>query len=141
MPAVVQFGHDRWAIENRSFNKLVTRWHASHVYRHGPTALPAITLPAMQSPSVLLAFHRRNPQPAARQVVSRLHLARQVAAELDATPLAAAPRPHVRRPRHAFTNLHKPQFDRKPLAHLTLPRNLANRRPCGRIVDTLTTRS
>jgi hypothetical protein len=90
--AVVQLGHARWAIENAGFNELVTRWHADHVYRHEPTALLVFTLLAMLCLNVFLAFYRRNLKPAARRAASRLHVARQVAAELYAGHAVAAPR-------------------------------------------------
>lgn len=90
--AVVQLGHARWAIENQGFNELATRWHADHVYRHEPTALLVFTLLAMLCLNVFLAFYRRDLKPAARVAGSRLHVARQVAAELYASPSAAAPR-------------------------------------------------
>lgn len=80
--AIVQLGHARWAIENAGFNELVTRWHADHVYRHEPTALLVFTLLAMLCLNVFLAFYRRDLKPAARQAASRLHVARQVTAEL-----------------------------------------------------------
>ena len=90
--SVVQLGHARWAIENQGFNELVTRWHADHVYRHEPTALPVFTLLAMLCLNVFLAFYRRDLKPAARAATSRLHVARQVAGELYASPSTAAPR-------------------------------------------------
>lgn len=90
--AVVQLGHARWAIENEGFNELTTRWCADHVYRHEPTALLVFTLLAMLCLNVFLAFYRRDLKPAARAATSRLHVARQVAAELYASPSGAAPR-------------------------------------------------
>lgn len=90
--AVVQLGHARWAIENEGFNELTTRWYADHVYRHEPTALLVFTLLAMLCLNVFLAFYRRDLKPAARAATSRLHVARQVAGELYASPSGAAPR-------------------------------------------------
>jgi hypothetical protein len=90
--AVVQLGHARWAIENAGFNELVTRWHADHVYRHEPTALLVFTLLAMLCLNAFLMFYRRDLKPAARQAASRLHVARQVTAELYAGRTLAAPR-------------------------------------------------
>ena len=90
--AVVQLGHARWAIENAGFNELVTRWHADHIYRHEPTALLVFTLLAMLCLNVFLAFYRRDLKPAARQAVSRLHVARQITSELYADRYATAPR-------------------------------------------------
>jgi hypothetical protein len=91
--AVVQLGHTRWPIENQGFNELATRWHADHVYRHEPTALLVFTLLAMLCLNVFLAFYRRDLKPAARAAASRLHVARQIAADLYANRSAAAPRP------------------------------------------------
>jgi len=88
----VQLGHARWAIENAGFNELVTRWHADHVYRHEPTALLVFTLLAMLCLNAFLMFYRRDLKPAARQAASRLHVARQVTAELYAGRTLAAPR-------------------------------------------------
>jgi len=90
--AVVQLGHARWAIENQGFNELAARWHADHVYRHEPTALLVFTLLAMLCLNVFLAFYRRDLKPAARLAASRLHVARQVGAELYASPRGAASR-------------------------------------------------
>jgi hypothetical protein len=90
--AVVQLGHARWAIENAGFNELVTRWHADHVYRHEPTALLVFTLLALLCLNVFLMFYRRDLKPAARQAASRLHVARQVTAELYSLRAMASPR-------------------------------------------------
>lgn len=93
--AVVQLGHSRWAIENTGFNELVTRGHADHVYRHEPIALLVCTLLAILCLNVFLMFYGRDLKPAVRQAATRLHEARQVAAELYATRAVAAPRvPH-----------------------------------------------
>ncbi len=32
--AIVELGHERWAIENQGFNELASHWHADHVFRH-----------------------------------------------------------------------------------------------------------
>lgn len=90
--AVVQLGHARWAIENAGFNELVTRWHADHIYRHEPTALLVFTLLAMLCLNVFLMFYRRDLKPATRQAASRLHVARQVTAELYTPWPSATPR-------------------------------------------------
>jgi hypothetical protein len=102
--AVVQLGHARWTIENAGFNELVTRWHADHVYRHEPTALLVFTLLAMLCLNVFLAFYRRDLKPAARQAASRLHVARQVGAELYGAWPAVTPRaPPATKPALAVT--------------------------------------
>lgn len=80
--AAVQWGHARWTIENEGFNEMVTRWHADHVYRHEPTAMLVLWLPAMACLNLFWAFYRRNLKPAARRSVSMLHVSRLIAAEL-----------------------------------------------------------
>lgn len=94
---VVQLGHARWAIENQGFNELTTRWHADHVYRHEPTALLVFTLLAMLCLNVFCTFYRRDLKPAARLAANRLHVARQVAGELHASPLVTPSRAPPRR--------------------------------------------
>jgi hypothetical protein len=102
--AVVQLGHARWAIANAGFNELVARGHADHVYRHEPTALLVLTLLALLGLDVFLAFYRRDLKPAARQAARRLHVARQITAELYAGWRATASRaPPAREPVSAAT--------------------------------------
>ena len=81
-PAVVHMGHDRWTIENQGFNELVNRWHADHVYKHQPTALLVFFLFALLCLNVFIAFYCRNLKPAVRRLVSMLHMAQLIAAEL-----------------------------------------------------------
>jgi len=87
---VVQWGHSRWDIENQGFNALVNEWRADHVYRHEPTAMLVFWLLAQIGLNVFSAFFRRNLKPAARRVMSMLHVARHVQAELY-IPLPRAP--------------------------------------------------
>jgi hypothetical protein len=80
--AVQDLGHGRWKIENQGFNELANQWHADHVYKHDPQAMLVLWLLVMVCLNVFLAFYQRNLKPAARQVASMLHIARQIAAEL-----------------------------------------------------------
>lgn len=80
--AVVRLGHARWEIENQGFNEMVTRWPSDHVYRHHPTALLVFWLLAMLAFNLFSAFVRRNLQPELRNVLTHLHLARCLAAEV-----------------------------------------------------------
>ncbi len=80
--AVVNMGHDRWSIENQAFNELVNRWHADHVYKHGPTAILVFMLLALVCLNVFVAFYCRNLKPAVRRAASMLHVGRLIAAEL-----------------------------------------------------------
>jgi hypothetical protein len=90
--AVVKMGHDRWSIENQGFNELVNRWYADHVYKHEPTALMVFLLFALLCLNAFMAFYRRNLKPAARRVVSMLHIAQRIAAELYAAIPDGPPR-------------------------------------------------
>jgi len=82
--AVVRLGHARWDIENDGFNELVNHQQADHVYKHQPTAMLVFWLLAMICLNVFQSFYRRNLKPAARAAASRLHVARQIAAQLYA---------------------------------------------------------
>ena len=84
--AGVALGHSRWTIENQGFNEMANQWHADHVYRHDGTAILAMWLLAMICLNVFMAFYRRNLKPAASAAMSRLHIARQITAELYWSP-------------------------------------------------------
>jgi hypothetical protein len=80
--AVVRMGHDRWSIENQTFNELVNRWDADHVYKHHPTAILVFVLLALLCLNLFMAFYYRNLKPAVRRVASTLHIAGLILAEL-----------------------------------------------------------
>jgi hypothetical protein len=88
--AVVRIGHRRWGIENEGFNELANHYHADHVYRHEPTAMLVFWLVIHLCLNVFAAFFRRNLKPAVRKVLSMLHVARVLLAELY-LPLIRAP--------------------------------------------------
>ena len=88
---LVEFGNDRWLIENPGFNELVTRQHADHVYKHDSTAMLVFHLLGMLCLNVFVAFFRRNLKPVVRRAVSMLHVARQILAELYAGIPRGAP--------------------------------------------------
>jgi hypothetical protein len=79
---VVRIGHDRWDIENRSFNELTNRWYADHVYRHHPTAILFLWLMLQLAANLFAAFYRRNLKPAVRKTYNTLQIARLILAEL-----------------------------------------------------------
>ncbi len=74
--AVREIGHSRWAIENKGFNELVTRWHADHVYKHDDDAMLTFWLVCLIACNTFQAFFLRNLKPQARANCSMLHLAR-----------------------------------------------------------------
>ena len=81
-PAVARLGHDRWLIENRAFNEIVTYWHGDHVYRHHPTAILAFWLTLFMVLNLFRAFVSLNIKPARRTRHTELYFARMLFAAL-----------------------------------------------------------
>lgn len=80
--ALVKLGHGRWSIENQSFNEMVSRWHADHVYRHEGHAMLVLWLLLSVAMNLFTAFYQRNLKPAVRRCHDTLSIARQMMAEL-----------------------------------------------------------
>ena len=80
--AVVLLGHDRWKIENKSFNELANRWDADHVYRHHPAAMLFLWLLLQLAANLFAAFYGRNLKPALRGQCNTLEIVRRIVAEL-----------------------------------------------------------
>jgi hypothetical protein len=80
--AVVELGHERWAIENQGFNELVNQWHADHVFRHHPTAILSFWLTAFLAYNLFHVFVDRHLKPQITRGTSRLHWARQITGDL-----------------------------------------------------------
>ena len=78
----VQIAHGRWDIENKAFNELTAYWHADHVYKHSVGAIEAFWLITMLAYNLFHAFITLNLKPSIRQLYTKLHLARAIAAEL-----------------------------------------------------------
>ena len=78
----VRIAHARWDIENKAFNELTTYWHADHVYKHTVGAIEAFWLITMLAYNLFHAFITLNLKPAVRQLYTKLHLARALAAEV-----------------------------------------------------------
>lgn len=78
----IDIGHRRWDIENKAFNELATYWHADHVYKHAIGAIEAFWLITMLAYNLFHAFITLNLKAAIRQVYTKLHLARIIAADL-----------------------------------------------------------
>jgi hypothetical protein len=64
---VVELGHDRWLIENKAINEMVTYWYADHLYRHHPIAIGAFWLTLMLVVNLFRAFLYLNIKPQLRQ--------------------------------------------------------------------------
>lgn len=57
---IVDLGHDRWLIENKAINEMVTFWYADHVYKHHPNAICAFWLTLMLVLNLFRAFVHLN---------------------------------------------------------------------------------
>lgn len=79
---IIQQGHDRWLIENRALNEMVTYWRADHVYRHHPTAIIAFWLTLMFVLNLFRAFICLNIKPVRRRRHTELYFARLLFAGL-----------------------------------------------------------
>jgi hypothetical protein len=64
--AIVDLGHDRWLIENRAINEMVTYWYADHVYKHHPNAISGFWLTLMLVLNLFRAFVYLNIKPQLR---------------------------------------------------------------------------
>lgn len=80
----VRFGHQRWDIENYSFNELVNQWHADHVFKHDAGAIECFLLVAFLAFNIFHAFIALNLKPQARQGKTQAFWSRLISAELYA---------------------------------------------------------
>ena len=76
--AVIHLGRDRWLIENRAINEMVTYWHADHLYKHHPTAIVAFWLTLMLVLNLFRAFVYLNIKPELRSKHTHLYFARLI---------------------------------------------------------------
>lgn len=72
---IICLGHDRWLIENKAINEMVTCWHADHVYRHHPRAIVTFWLTLMLVLNLFRAFLYLNIKPALRSKHTQLYFA------------------------------------------------------------------
>jgi len=80
-PAKIQrWGHDRWDLENRGFNELVTLWHLDHYFIHDSTAIEILLLTLAFVTTYL--FYERNLKPPVRRHLTRLALAARMIDDL-----------------------------------------------------------
>lgn len=75
---IIHLGHDRWLIENRAINELVTYWHADHVYRHHPNAILTFLLTLFLVLNLFRAFLNLNIKPERRKKHTALYFARLI---------------------------------------------------------------
>ncbi len=89
----VEFGHQRWDIENHGFNELVNGWHADHVMKHDANAIECFLLMAFLTLAIYYAFLSLNLKPQLRARKSNEFWAKLMAAEIyaDLIPTAMSP--------------------------------------------------
>ena len=78
----IEFGHQRWDIENHGFNELVHGWHADPVLKHEPVAIECFLLMAFLTLSIYHAFVSLNLKPSARKNKSEEYWVNLMAAEI-----------------------------------------------------------
>lgn len=94
---IQRWGHDRWDLENRGFNELVTLWHMDHCFVHDVGAVEALLLTLALAFLTTYLFYERNLKPAGRRHLTRLALAGRLLEDLavlagaTAWPSARAP--------------------------------------------------
>ena len=88
---IVNLGHDRWLIENKAINEMVTFWHADHVYRHHPNAICAFWLMLMLVLNLFRAFVHLNIKLELRRKHTDVYFFRLIFAGLYAEILPEVP--------------------------------------------------
>jgi hypothetical protein len=63
---IVDWGHQRWDIENFGFNELVHGWEADHIYKHNPKAIESFRLMAFLAYNIFHALIGLNLKPQLR---------------------------------------------------------------------------
>lgn len=79
---IQRWGHDRWDLENRGFNELVTLWHMDHYFIHDITAIEILLLTLAIAFVTTYLFYERNLKTHARRHLTRLALAARMADDL-----------------------------------------------------------
>ena len=89
----VEFGHQRWDIENHGFNELVNGWHADHILKHDANAIECFLLMTFLTHIIYHAFLFLNLKPAFRKGKSKEYWAKLMASEIygELTPKAMSP--------------------------------------------------
>jgi hypothetical protein len=87
---IQRWGHDRWDLENRGFNELVTLWHMDHYFIHDINAIETLLLTLATAFLTTYLFYERNLKAPARRHLSRLALAARMADDLPLLAGASA---------------------------------------------------
>lgn len=80
---IVNLGHDRWLIESRAINEMVTYRHLDHIYRHHPNAITAFRLTLFFALNLFRAFVCLNIKPVRRARHTDLYFAKLLFAGLQ----------------------------------------------------------
>jgi Transposase DDE domain len=78
----VEFGHQRWDIENHGFNELVNGWDADHVFKHDAASIECFLLMTFLTFIIYHAFLCLNLKPAIRKDKSEEFWVNLIAAEI-----------------------------------------------------------
>ena len=89
----VEFGHQRWDIENHGFNELVNGWDADHVLKHDANAIECFLLMTFLTHIIYHAFLLLNLKPAFRKGKSKEYWAKLMESGIygELTPKAMSP--------------------------------------------------
>jgi len=80
--AIIHLGHDRWLVENKAINEMVTYWYADHLYHHHPTAIVAFWLTLLLVLNLFRTFLYLNIKPELRSKHTQLYFATLISSSL-----------------------------------------------------------
>ncbi len=90
-PAVLcRIGHQRWEIENRTFNALSRDWGLDHCFRHHPLAMVNFVLALFIAHTLVQCFHRLNMKEELRRRYTAIAVTAELLRGIDAMPAAGA---------------------------------------------------
>lgn len=91
-----RIAHQRWQIENRTFNALSRDWGLDHCFHHHPLAIVNFILVLFIAHTLVQCFHRLNMKEELRRRFTTIAVADEILRGLDSMPAAGAPWVHPR---------------------------------------------
>lgn len=85
-----RIGHQRWQIENRTFNALSRDWGLDHCFRHHPLAIVNFILALFIAHTLVQCFHRLNMKADLRCRYTTIAVATELLRGVDAMPNSGA---------------------------------------------------
>ena len=89
-----RIAHQRWQIENRTFNALSRDWGLDHCFRHHPVAIVNFILALFIAHTLVQCFYRLNMKEQLRRRFTAIAVAAELLRGLDAMPKGSAPWVH-----------------------------------------------